>query len=81
MKMMNVSEGEDDKTFLDEYEDQRDEQSGYLRLTPKQRDCLIKRLATYGLPTREIVRLTGTSSRTVARTLQRLGLKRKRLKC
>lgn len=79
--MMNGPEVQDDKTFLDEHEDRRDEQSGYLHLTAKQRDCLIKRLATCGLPTREIVRLTGTSSRTVARTLQRLGLKRKKLKC
>lgn len=43
-----------------------------------ERDILVKRLAACGLPTREIVRLTGTSSRTVARILQRQGIRRKK---
>jgi len=44
----------------------------------KDRDLLVKRLAACGLPTREIVRITGTSTRTVARIMQRFGLLRKR---
>lgn len=44
----------------------------------KDRDLLVKRLAASGLPTREIVRITGTSNRTVARIMQRFGLLRKR---
>jgi transposase len=47
-------------------------------LQDDERDILVKRLAACGLPTREIVRLTGTSSRTVARILQRQGIRRKK---
>ncbi|GEM_PF-5785320 len=68
----------DQSTSIDEPEDQSKPGSGYLHLSGKQRDHLIKRLALFSLPTREIVRLTGMSSRTVARTLQRLGIKRKK---
>ncbi len=42
----------------------------------EERDLLVKRLAACGLPTREIVRITDASSRTVARTMQRLGIQR-----
>lgn len=52
-----------------------------LALSPpaaRLRDLLIKRLAFFGLPTREIVRLTGLSGRTVTRTLQRMGFQRKK---
>jgi len=75
---MSVSEVQDDNTFLDEIEDRHEEGPDYLHLSSKRRERLIKRLANCGLPTREIVRLSGISSRTVARTLQRLGTKRKR---
>lgn len=44
----------------------------------RDRDLLVKRLAACGLPTREIVMITGTSNRTVARIMQRFGLLRKR---
>jgi hypothetical protein len=47
-----------------------------MEVSSADRDLLIKRLASCGLPSGEIVRITGTSGRTVARTLQRLGLKR-----
>jgi hypothetical protein len=44
----------------------------------EERDLLVKRLATCGLPPREIVGVTGVSSRTAARIMQRLGIKRKK---
>lgn len=44
----------------------------------RDRDLLVRRLAACGLPTREIVRISGTSTRTVARIMQRFGLLRKR---
>jgi hypothetical protein len=47
-------------------------------LQDDDRDILVKRLAACGLPTRDIVRLTGTSSRTAARILQRQGIRRKK---
>lgn len=46
-------------------------------LSDEERDLLVKRLAPCGLPTREIVRVTGASGRTVARIMQRWGIKRK----
>jgi hypothetical protein len=44
----------------------------------EERDLLIKRLAACGLPTREMVRITGASPRTVARIMQKLGIQRKK---
>lgn len=46
-------------------------------LSDEGRDLLVKRMVTCGLPTREIVRVTGASGRTVARIMQRWGIKRK----
>ena len=43
-----------------------------------ERDLLVKRLALCGLPTREIVRITAASGRTVARIIQRWGIRRPR---
>lgn len=47
-------------------------------LSDEERDLLVKRLAACGLPTREVIRITGASGRTVARTMQRWGIRRKR---
>lgn len=44
----------------------------------EERDLLVKRLALCGLPTREIVRITAASGRTVARIIQRWGIRRPR---
>ncbi len=60
-------------TASDEFYDDAD----HPLFADKDRDLLVKRLATCGLPTREIVRITGTSTRTVARIMQRFGLLRK----
>lgn len=48
-------------------------------LSDEQRDLMVECLALYGLPTREIIRITGASGRTVARTAQRLGIQRQKL--
>lgn len=56
--------------------DTEDEPIGEL-LSDEERDLLVKRLAASGLPTREIVRITGASGRTVARIMQRWGITRK----
>lgn len=47
-------------------------------VSDEERDLLVKRLANCGLPTREIVRITGVSSRTAARIMQRWGIKRRK---
>lgn len=47
-------------------------------LSEEERDLLVKRLAACGLPPREIVWITGTSGRTVARIMQRWGITRKK---
>jgi len=47
-------------------------------VSDEERDLLVKRLAKCGLPTREIVRITGVSSRTAARIMQRWGIKRRK---
>ncbi|HXC62051.1 MAG TPA: hypothetical protein VNV63_05215 [Nitrospiria bacterium] len=75
---MNKTEVQDGKNSLDQLEDQGKKRQDSLYLSPKHRDRLIKRLATCGLPVREIVLLSGASGRTVARTLQRLGISRKK---
>jgi len=68
----------DDPEFEDEPEERfSGEPTGEL-LAEADRDLLIKRLARLGLPTREIIRITGASGRTVARTMQRLGIERKK---
>ncbi len=69
---------EKDRNFDDEpLENSGRELAGEL-LSDQERDLLIKRLTACGLPTQEIVRITGASGRTVARSMQRLGLKRKK---
>lgn len=75
---MKSPEVQDDKNSLDQFEDQSKGGKGSFHLSPNWRDRLIKRLADCGLPCREIVLLSGASSRTVARTLQRLGIRRKK---
>ena len=47
-------------------------------VSDEERDLLVNRLSSCGLPNREIVEIAGTSSRTVARKMQRLGIKRKK---
>lgn len=69
---------EDDSTSVKKIEDRREAGSGFSPLSGKQRERLIKRLACFGLPNREIVRISGASSRTVARTLQQMGIRRRR---
>ena len=68
---------QDEPTFDDEIKNHWQEGSLGESLLDEDRALLIKRLAFCGIPTREIVRITGASSRTVARTLQRLGIQRK----
>ena len=69
---------QDDAGFDDEPEEQLSgEPTGEL-LSEEDRDLLIKRLAGLSLPTREIIRITGASGRTVARAMQRLGILRKK---
>jgi DNA invertase Pin-like site-specific DNA recombinase len=55
-----------------------DEESGPQLFADEERDLLVKRLALCGLPTREIVRITAASGRTVARIIQRWGIRRPR---
>jgi len=55
-----------------------DEESGPQLFADEERDLLVKRLALCGLPTREIVRITTASGRTVARIIQRWGIRRPR---
>ncbi len=55
-----------------------DEESGPQLFSDEERDLLVKRLALCGLPTREIVRITAASGRTVARIIQRWGIRRPR---
>lgn len=47
-------------------------------LSEEERDLLVKRLAGSGLPTREIVWITVASGRTIARSMQRFGIRRKK---
>lgn len=69
---------EDDSTSVEKIVERREAGSGFSPLSGKQRERLIKRLALFGLPNREIVRISGASSRTVARTLQQMGIRRRR---
>jgi len=64
--------------FTAEVEDEPEEEIAAELFSEEDRDLLIKRLWALGLHTREMVRITGASPRTVARTLQRLGLQRKK---
>lgn len=43
----------------------------------KERDRLVKALARYALPSRDIAEIAGVSTRTIARTMQRLGIRPK----
>lgn len=69
---------EDDSVEEGNGEDECGESSIGEILSDEERDLLVKRLASYGLPTREIIWITGTSGRTVARVMQRWGVTRKR---
>jgi len=68
----------EDLTFDDESENQDRPDLTVEFLPEVERDLVIKHLAACGLPTREIVRITGASGRTVARAMQRLGIKREK---
>lgn len=63
---------------LDSDDESTDEDSAPQLFTDDERDLLVKRLALCGLPTREIVRITAASGRTVARIIQRWGIRRPR---
>lgn len=66
----------DDFTYDEEPEHQCGNRQFEEFLSDEQRDLMVECLALYGLPTREIIRITGASGRTVARTMQRLGIQR-----
>ncbi len=55
-----------------------DPESAPQLFSDEERDLLVKRLALCGLPTREIIRVTAASGRTVARIIQRWGIRRPR---
>ena len=61
---------------LDPDDEPTDEESAPQLFSDEERDLLVKRLALCGLPTREIVRITAASGRTVARIIQRWGIRR-----
>lgn len=61
---------------LDSDDEPTDEDSAPQLFTDEERDLLVKCLALCGLPTREIVRITAASGRTVARIIQRWGIRR-----
>lgn len=63
---------------LDPDDEPTDEESAPQLFSDEERDLLVKRLALCGLPTREIVRITSASGRTVARIIQRWGIRRPR---
>lgn len=66
-------------SISDEDLEERDEEKlieGFL--SDEERDLLVKRLAACSLPTREIVRIAAASGRTVARVMQRWGIKGRR---
>lgn len=61
---------------LDADDEPTDPDPGPQLFPDEERDLLVKRLALCGLPTREIVRMTGASGRSVARIIQRWGIRR-----
>lgn len=61
---------------LDPDDESTDEDLAPQLFSDEERDLLVKRLALCGLPTREIVRITAASGRTVARIIQRWGIRR-----
>ncbi|MFZ5862372.1 MAG: hypothetical protein ACOYXR_06010 [Nitrospirota bacterium] len=63
---------------LDPDDEPTDKDSAPQLFSDEERDLLVKRLALCGLPTREIVRITAASGRTVARIIQRWGIRRPR---
>ncbi|MEW6682564.1 MAG: hypothetical protein AB1451_06530 [Nitrospirota bacterium] len=63
---------------LDSDDESTDQDSAPQLFTDDERDLLVRRLALCGLPTREIVRITAASGRTVARIIQRWGIRRPR---
>lgn len=75
---MNTALGDDPIEEGDMDEEADEETSGGEFLSEEERDLLVKRLAGCGLPTREIIWITGSSGRTVARVMQRWGITRKR---
>jgi hypothetical protein len=68
----------DDPIDEDADEETEEETSVGELISEEERDLLVKRLAACGLPTREIVWISGASGRTVARVMQRWGIVRKR---
>lgn len=60
----------------DDSTDEESAQSAPQLFSDEERDLLVKRLALCGLPTREIVRIAAASGRTVARIIQRWGIRR-----
>lgn len=63
---------------LDADDEPIDPEPASLLFSDEERDLLVKRLALCGLPTREIIRITAASGRTVARIIQRWGIRRPR---
>ncbi|MFQ5779152.1 MAG: hypothetical protein ACE5HN_00030 [Nitrospiria bacterium] len=63
--------------FDEEPEDQEREEAAGELFSEEERDLLVGRLASRSIPTREIVRTTAASGRTVARIMQRWGIRRK----
>lgn len=75
---MNTALGDDPIDEGDMNEEADRETSDGEFLSEEERDLLVKRLAACGLPTREIIWITGASGRTVARIMQRWGVQRKK---
>jgi hypothetical protein len=73
MVLMQMGSG-----FNDKVEDGYEENVTGELFSEEDRDLIINRLLSLGLHTREMVRVTGASPRTVARILQKLGIQRKK---
>lgn len=69
---------QDDPVCDDDPKDGCEEGATEELLSDEERDLLVKRLTSCGLPTREVVRITGASGRTIARSMQRFGIRRKK---